>query len=167
MSQLTSISQFCGSLNLGSLQYIEYALIADIDKTSYAEIVSGGYNFQKEIAFKDGATWLKMPVLQTKRRWEEKGIRGKHGPSYDQLVQGIVPHLRPSVAGEFDRMAHRQFILRITDRNGQPWLLGSPSSPFLFTVLGTTGDSNVGLNSYAIRFYSKTPRKMTGYVPAF
>jgi len=166
MSQLTSIINFCGTPNLGSLQRIEYALVAQIEEDSFAPIISGDYNWQKEIFFSEG-DWLIMPVLPTKRRWEEKGNRGKHGPYYEQLVNATMPNLRPAVSGELDRMAHRKFILRLTDRNGRKWLLGSPSSPFLFQVLGTTGDSNAGLNSYAIRFYSKSDRKMTGYVPVF
>ena len=162
---LTPITQFCGIPNLGSLQKIEYVPISYIYKASFEPIINPAtYNWQQEIRFLRGG-WMTMPVLHEKRRWEEKGNRNTQGPYYEQLVNGVVPALRPEVSGEFDRMAHLRYLLRLTDKKGKVWLLGDLDHPFQFRVIGTTGNKASDLNNYAIRFYSKTPHKMTGYVP--
>jgi len=162
---LEPILKFCGAPNLGSLQKIEYVPTTYIYKASIEPIIDPAtYNWQQQIRFLRGG-WMELPVLHEKRRWEEKGNRTKQGPTYDQLINGVVPNLRPAASGIFDQMAHLRFILIITDKNGQKWLLGSLEHPFQFRVVGTTGDKLGAANNYAIRFFSKTPYKMTGYVP--
>lgn len=167
MPYLTSISNYCGDPNPGGLQKIEYALLKEVDMASFEPIISTGYNWLQEITFLEGG-WLTMPVLPSKRRWEEKGNFGKHGPYYDQVVQGVLPNMRAEVSGQLDKMAYRKFILRLTDMTGKKWLLGHPDTGFLFRVVSsTTGEGLPGLNHYAIEFYSETAQKMTGYVPVF
>jgi hypothetical protein len=166
MSNLSSLGKFCGHLNIRGLEQIEYAPLADIDKNAYQKLISSNYNFQSDIPFLTGG-WLSAPVLPTRQRWTEKERSSKHGPSYNQEVRAILPKMRPSISGEFQKMSFHRFLLRLTDLNGQKWLLGTLEYPFRFSANIDSAEQTTGLNNYPIRFISQTAERSTGFVPIF
>jgi len=135
---LQGISTFCVGLNRDGLIHLEYAPISWINQSSYERIVSATYNWQYDIPFNQGG-WMLCPLLPTNKLWTENGKSTKQGPYCDQKVEGIIPHLRPEVSGEFTSMVNLTFLLKLTDRNNKKWLLGSLDSPFQFFNDGTTG----------------------------
>lgn len=107
-----------------------------------------------------------MPVILTKESWKENGRRTKQGKIYNQTLDFTMPFLLPAVAGELDQMAEHRYLIRLTDREEQKWLLGDLEYPFQFIDSGETGEEG-GLKHYKGKFISQNPRKAIGFVPVF
>lgn len=162
---LTSISDFCKESNLSGILSFEYAPIDYIDAAAYEMIISDTNNWQYEIPFGVGG-WLTAGVLINPRKklWTETQRANPQGPTWEQLVSGVTPKLRPAVNQQFEMMAHRQFILRITDLNGQTWIVGTLHEPFEFSANATSGN-NGAANQYEISFRSINSKRAIGYEP--
>lgn len=166
MNDLLGLSEFCGLLNLGGLLKIEYIPINWIDPETFEPIITrSGYNWQTDITINTN-DWMTAYVIPDKRIWQENQQQNKQGDFFNQVVRAIVPSLRPSASGELNKMKNYLYLLRITDRNNQKWLLGSPEHPFQFFSEGSTGNTGE-LNNYAIRFAASSPYRATGFEPVF
>ena len=163
MSNLAGISAFCGGANVAGLQKIEYAPIDNIDEAAYEERISEYGNWQKAVPFQVG-TWLELFAVPNDRIWNEEMKRTSGDKYYDQSIDLIVPNLKPEVSIEFERMAYRRFVLKLTDQDGKPWMIGTLGAPLDFFDVGTTGKSGQ-LKHYRIRFTGQTPRPARGYQP--
>lgn len=161
---LQGLSSYCGTLNLPGLVSIQYAPVDWIDAANYDDRISSAWNWQEDIPFSSG-DWLTMPVLPQGRIWEEREVRTEQGKYFEQLVSGVIPALRPAVSGELDEMSEHRFLLRLTDRLGQPWLLGTLETPFDFAASALSGENTGGLNSYQISFSTQTIHRAYGFVP--
>jgi len=163
---LQGLSSFCGSINLGGLRILEYVPIHWINASSYEIIRSSANNWQYAIPLLPGGSWLQMPLLFSRRNWSENGDVTEQGTRYEQLLNGVVPKLRPAASIEIEQMEQMFFLVRTTDRNGQPWLVGDLLAPLAFRAQADTADEN-GLNNYQIRFEGATKRRSAGYVPVY
>lgn len=161
---LSGLSKYCG-VNLGGVILLEYAPLILVDKSSYVPIYSSG-NLLYNILFLEGGEWLSAPVLSGSTRWAEGENRNDQGSYYEQRLTGIVPKMRPEASSELELMSEYQYLIRLNDKNGKTWLLGTPDHPFYFQSDGTSGDGT-GLNDYGIRFFSDTPWRAKGFVPTF
>lgn len=162
---LQGLDKYCSELNLSGLLTIEYAPLRHLDLSAWSPIRTINNNHQFSVIFETG-TWLKAKVLPNKKLWSENQRVDKQGTSYDQQVRAILPGLKPAGNGELERMSQHRFILRVKDKSGQFWILGSPQYPFFFRTTGTTGE-NGGLNHHTLIWTSSNPRKAAGYVPVF
>lgn len=160
---LQSISKYC-DLNLSGLRLVEYVPSAWVDVASYERIISGGNNWVYDISFNTG-DWMTLPVIPSNDLWDERQRSNDQGPFYQQSVSGVAPALRPSVTGQFGEMAHYRFLIRITDKKSQKWLIGTLSEPLRFEADAGTGGSNNGNNNYGVRFFRDTPRRAVGFSP--
>ena len=162
---LKSISQFCGS-NLPGIITIDYAPVDWMDLGSYETIVSETRNWQYAIPFAQG-DWLKLPLYPGDRLWEEKERSNPQGKYYEMELLGVTPKLRPEVTQQFEEMSELDFLLKLTDRNRQTWLLGTIVHPFRMETNARSGNRGQGRNQYNVRFYSQSPRRAYGYLPVF
>lgn len=154
-----SISSFCAS-NLPGLLTIEYAPVAWIDTDAYLRRVANQV-WQSGVPFSEG-TWLQLPILDRKDHiWTQSQRTSSQGPSYQQQVSGLTPKLRVAVENEFAKMALVPFLLRLRDRNGNYWKLGTVESPFYFTTNGTSGGGGQR-NQYEVTFQAETSERAFG-----
>ena len=160
MIQLTEILSYCPGTSLPGVLIIEYAPISWIQT---AERIVLNNNQQKDITFLDDNDWLRLPVIPQGRLWNETSNRTSQGKTYTQVVRGRTPKLRPEVTGEFSLMENDQYLLRLTDREGHKWLLGSLNTPFSITTSSTLDTQN----EYNISFEALTSQRATGFVPIF
>lgn len=172
MSELLSgISSFCGSQNLPGLKTLKYLPVdwIDQDAAEYEEFISTAYNFQKAIVpTLGGDAWLTMPFFAARGDgWEERQRIGEQGSEYGQEVSGIIPNLRPEVAGELEKMAGHLYLVHFTDRNDKNFLIGRLWEPLEFQANAETGSRNGGLSSYTFKFTGTTSKRAFGYVPVF
>lgn len=161
---LQPISDFCGQLNRPGLLRLEYISTAWINLNTYERLISSSWNWQYDIPLTTGQ-WLDFPILPREDLWNEVQSNSKQGPVYEQTISAITPRLRAEVTGAFQKMANHDFLLRLTDKQGQKWLIGQLNAPFRFRCNGTTGSGGSGLNHYAIRFFCQTSQRATGFNP--
>ena len=164
LTALKSLHTYCGHLNLGGLIKIEYAPTAWVDKNTYEHIISQAYNWQYNILFTQGG-WLQAYALPEKRAWQETQRPSKQGDYYEQRLQATAPHLRPEVSGELNKMRHYRYLLRLTDKNRRPWLLGTLEHGFLFSANAISGEGTTSLNHYRLTFQAQTVHRAYGFNP--
>jgi len=163
-TSLTAISVYCAE-NIGSLRSIEYASTAWVNQSTYDQRISGAYNWQSTIQFTEEG-WKKLPVLPgNEKLWNEQERQTKHGKHYEQSVQAITPKMRPEVSGELMKMRNHRYLIRLTDRNGQKWILGTMEYPFRLLSAATSGGNTGAYNNYQLQFRSQTVARAAGFVP--
>lgn len=165
MSNLVGLSTYCGGPNAGGLLKIEYVPVSWVVSLTYDELISSAGNWQKAITFATG-DWLEAHVLPMKRMWGERMRRSAGANYYEQLIDLIVPNLKPEVTKEFEAMAEYRFLVKLQDAEGKPWLIGTKDAPLEFLEQGTTGETGQ-LKHYKINFSANTPKPGRGYVPVF
>lgn len=162
---LQSIADFCGSENQGGILAVRYISTAWINQNLYEPMVGPVYGQTFEVALQPTYDWLTMPLLPKGRGWKEKGIFSKQGDHYQQTVEGTIPRRTEALVAELRKMQRHRFILRIEDRNGQDWILGTFATPFRILVDFSTGDNPSGSNGIKIRFYCDTLQPAPAYDP--
>ena len=160
---LTPLIEYCGNSQLPGILLLEYASTANIDEATYEELHDSDYNWIGSINFISQG-WMKMPLLpSSSKSWNETGNSNRQGSFNDQLIHGIVPNMRPTVSGEFVKMSNHRFLLRLTDKSNQKWLIGTLDNPLQFTASGAAGSSG-DLKNYRVRFSAATPAKAYGLI---
>jgi len=153
-----------GDLNLPGLITIQYAPAHWIAIDFWEQLRSAAGNHQNQVVFQPDRTWLSATLLPTQRNWGEASQRSPQGQYYEQTIAGTTARLKPSVSALLERMEKVGYVLRLVDRNGQPWLIGSPGQWLYFTASAATGNQS-GLNAYEIQWQGLTARRAAGYVP--
>jgi len=124
--QLTSLSRLCSSSLPGVLtvEYLPLPWVATYDPIRDAS--NRLVNDVVVVAQDPVVDWLSVPLLINTRTWEERSARQLQGNFYEQRISGVTPKLRHDVTGLFYRMEKIRYLLRLTDREGQKWVLGDP-----------------------------------------
>jgi hypothetical protein len=60
--------------------------------------------------------------------------------------------------------AYQKFLIRLKDRNGKVWIIGTPESPMTFAVVASTGVGD-GQNNYRVEFTGEAARRAKGFQP--
>lgn len=157
----------CGSVNQPGLIQLEYLPTAWVNKNAYLPpLISSAWNWQRDIPIISGFSWLTVQVqgLKEKQIWNETQVRDLQGKYYRQSIVAEVPNLLPAVAKTMNETAEYRFLVRLTDKLGQPWLIGTLDDPLDFFADGTTGAAGA-LKHHAIRFGGETKRKAYGFKP--
>ena len=162
---LQGLSSYCGNINLGGLRCIEYIPTPWVNAVLYEQLISGGYNWQKAITLVDGANWLKAYLVPSPRNLRERQRTNKQGPFMEQTVQGVLPGYNASIAGELNAMKQYRYILRLTTREDNVFLVGSLEYPCNFSAALDTGSKASDLKAHSITWTSQVPEKAFGYVP--
>lgn len=160
---ISNINNFCGVPNLAGLVKVEYAPVHWIFEPEFERVITDAGNWQYTITFTTG-TWLTASVLPSGRLWTESPQNAQQGTFYRQEVRAIAPKLRPEVSAVMQRMEKMGFLLKLQDKNGNPWILGDLDHPFFFNAAASTGD-DTGLNSYELSWVSETKYRASGFVP--
>jgi hypothetical protein len=159
--ELSGLEKYCGA-NLGGLKTIQYAPIHWINASILIDLVTDENNFLYTIPFSTGS-WLSLPILPSEDIWIENNNLAPSSPTFTQEITTIVPKLRPEASIELEAMSNMRFIVRLTDKHDQEWLIGDPRVGLSFNYRATSGSTN-GLNSYSIGFSGITGRPSPGYM---
>lgn len=161
---ITSIDSYAPSLNAAGLIRVQYAPAHWIATSFWDRLRSGAGNHLNQVVFEADRDWLTASLLPTQRTWGENSQRAQQGQYYEQTVGGNTAMLRPAVTALLERMEKVGYVLRLVDRNAQPWLIGSPDQLLYFTAQASTSNES-GLNAYEIQWQGLTSRRGAGYVP--
>lgn len=161
---LTAIENYCNR-NIPGVQYIEYAPIAWINTDAWEDWTLNG-NHQIDVSWlSEDYNWLRCPLLGESIRWEEGSRTTSQGTSYPQQLGGTIPHMRVDASEVIEETeAYQKFLLRLTDRNGKVWIIGTPESPMSFAVVASSGVGE-GANNYRVEFTGEAARRAKGFQP--
>jgi len=159
---LSGISSFCGP-NPGGLLKIEYVPVDWVDVTVWEEILLN-YSQKPTVGLLQG-DWLTAYVLPNSRSFTENQQSADQGEYFEINVAGVVPYHTPALAQELQVMKHTCFIIKMTDRTGQVWLVGDPEYPLRFTSRFVTGSGIDSFRSHEITWNGLSPHKKYGYAP--
>lgn len=157
---LQSISNFCGK-NLPGLYTIEYAPTDIINTELYTQRLDG-HAWVSGIPFASGS-WLQAPVFfRADQLWQQNQRESPQGRSYTNLVSGLTPKLSLAVEEQLEQMANHAYLLRLLDRNGKYWLLGTLETPFYFTASSSSGNAQQR-GQYQLNWQSELPQRAFGF----
>lgn len=157
---LQGLSSFC-EINRGGLQQLDYFPIHQIDLDASKQIISASGVWQFALSFSSG-DWLSLPYLPREDIWQENSNSSLQGVSYQERIAVNSPGLRADASREIQAMERMRFILRLTDKNGRKWLIGSLKHGLSFRAGQSTGGTN-GLNAYTFEFQGLQKHKAPSY----
>lgn len=159
---MVELAAFCG-VNIPGVRIVEYVPIDWVDAEAYVKVVNSENNFQHAIPFLQG-DWLRAPLFQNGRGWKEEERTDPNGPYWQLQVSGRTPQLKPIVTGTFSEMSEHQYLVRLTPKQGEVWLLGSLECPLSFRATASSGDQN---DEYNLIWSAFIPHRGYGYQPIF
>lgn len=157
MYALQGIASYCGTLNPGGLTLVEYLPLPYVSQEGLSEFISHDSEFLGSLNSVFNAGWLKAHILTTKREWNDQQRNDDQGPYYDRTVEGVIPGHNPGLARELQHMKQYRYLLRVTDRDGQRWLLNTMDHAARFETQYTTGETGPQARSHRIRFTTQVP----------
>lgn len=160
---MNGIASFCGQ-NVGGYRTIEYLPLAWVDRNSFDVYLNDSYEQIANVNIVTG-DWLKAAVVADRRLFSETMQQGPHGVSFKGVVEGYVNYHSPALIQELNEMRGHEFLLRMTDGDGQQWLLGTLDHPFRFTFNVIGGERVTDFKHVLIRFESEYPQPIFGYNP--
>lgn len=163
--QLTGIAQYCEKAS-GGLVRVEYLPVNWLTESSFESSILKDWNLQKAPGIATG-DWLELYLIPDQRLWQEEYNPDEQGGYYEQTVTGFLPVHTAALAEELDTMRRYPFILRLTDRLGEKFILGSPNEALTFTSRATTGNSAANTRGHTITFTGKTIKKAFTFNPEF
>jgi len=157
---MIELAAFCGRV-LPGIKSIEYAPIAWIDREAYNKLINSIHNWQYEIPFIQGG-WLKTPIIPFGDLVKENSKPSAAGSYWEVQAAGRTLKMNPVSTGTLAEMSRHRFLLRITSKEGTPWIIGSLDAPLSFQYQAAIDGSK---NRYDIEWSAKIPHPMYGYKP--
>lgn len=165
---ISAISLNCGEVNLPGLKSLLILPVDWLDDGEYEEVILNG-NFQKAInPTLGGQQWISLPFFPASGDgWSQAQRLTDQGHEYQQEINGIIPKLATIREHELERMSRHRYLVRLTDKNNRPWLIGRQDQPLDFIASGETASNSGGRNGYAFQLTGTTTRRAFGYVPVY
>lgn len=160
--EIVSLTSLCGQ-NLPGLQTIEYVPTHWVDAATWRQVYTSGWMWQYEFELIEGASWLTASVLP-RPNWNEQGGRTVQGQRHTGGITAYTPRMRPAAQGVLAAMLEPRWLLRLTDRQGMPWLVGTLEHPCEFGYTATSGGQGRG-SGYELRWSSEAATAAAGYQP--
>lgn len=161
--ELVSLTSCTAPNTIPGLLTVQYAPIHWTVPISWRPVVSAGNNWQYALEFVEGRSWLSAYALP-RPNWTEGGSKSPHGKSFSTSLTLVTPKLRPSATGILAAMLEPRWILLLTDRAKQPWLVGSYDMPAEFSYKAQAGGGG-RVGGYELTWTVETDTPTAGYVP--
>lgn len=131
---LESLGSFCGNLNLVGIGTFEYVPTVAIDLPNYRYRTVGGETRLTDVPLKSGFSWLSMPILPATDNEQFYDEQPNGDGTMTANINLILPINTPSVRKTLNDMrVLEKFLVRLTDRNGEKFVLGSYPFPLFFS----------------------------------
>lgn len=159
--ELISIGDFCGTINIGGLQSIEYIPVSWIDV--FPDFVDDNFEITDAITLLPGKSILTAKVLKNSLVFTEDQDNAKQGKSYVQELKAIIPLWNNNLSQIYNQMKNHRFIVIVLDKSGDKKIIGDMLYPLQFSANLNTGATTTNLKSTDISFISQRPDKAYGY----
>lgn len=133
--------------NIGSIIAIYYALASDI-----VNISSPDENETVEITFDSGKSFTQFVFSQQSANFTEDEQANDAGPFLAQGLSFRVPKIATGQHAVIKAMRDQEFILAITDGNGQTSIMGTLETPARVSTKMLRPSTESGYNGYEISF---------------
>jgi hypothetical protein len=143
---------------------LEYVPIDELDTSSWpAAIIDAAYNQQSAAGVAD---WYALPFIGGTGSWVEDQVESPQGDHYKINISAFMAADTHVVRGELSRMRQHRYLVRIT-RNGQTWILGTPTMPLRFESKFDSGSEGGDNRGHRCIFTGVSLQKSPGFVPVF
>lgn len=119
--------------NIGSIAKLEIAFHTDFSSFNPAVLQNGKQWFN--ILFKEESGFLKINVEET-----------ENGLVYSYSGAFFIHRIRPEVVNEVNPYLGQLTVMRITDINGEVYIIGAPGVPVTLTLDAQTGEKYTAEN---------------------
>lgn len=109
-------------LNPSGIQKIEAILAFRLQKITRPDDEN-----RVNITLTAGSEWESIYFSPNTAKYNVNPKEDKGGSFYEQALTLSIPRFRGKIARYFDDMAERDFLFKITDRNGNAFLMGVPN----------------------------------------
>jgi hypothetical protein len=164
MNELSDITALCGDGSAaGGLVTIEYVELDRVYVAGFERVVDANF-LEKKVVVLNTGEWLSMPVAVKGKLFNEDQKDTDQGITFPQRIEAELPFHTPAIAGQLDMMARHRFLVKITDRQGQKWIAGTPDEPFSFSSNLNSGDAANASKKHRISFSGQSLTKAPGYL---
>ncbi|MNK53034.1 hypothetical protein D3C87_719850 [compost metagenome] len=130
--------------NIGSLLSVEIAHQADFASFNPA-------------IFKAGKDWVNVPFVPEKARFNLGEEETKNGPLFSYGGDFFLNKLRDEVFTDLHKYIGRKAVLKLTDLNGEVYIIGAPGYPCTLAFDGGTGGNYTDANGGKYQFKTDQP----------
>ena len=120
------------------------------------------WNRPYDVLLQEGE-WQTLPALPTPS-WDEREQKSIQGSSYDQTIRVRTQQLSRGASGVMNAISRRRLLLRITDNEGQQWILGNTEEAFQMSYQRTGGGGG-SFAGYTVTFTGSTSHSTTAFNP--
>lgn len=138
--------------NLGGLRSFLYAHVHSF--LSFPAIKDGVIT--APVQFVAGAGWFTGYSTLYTLNFDENGKDSPNGPIYDQVLSGFSPGDRPENLDAIHSAEGAEFVLLVTDANGQKRLIGGYGYPLTFLADYSSGSNRSDTKGYAYKFFGNS-----------
>lgn len=124
--------------NIGSLAKLEITLHSNFDNFNPAVLSAG-------------KTWLNIPFKEQTGSLQIETADTENGNVYTYTGDFFINRLRPELA-ELNAYLGQFVVMRITDLNGEVYIIGAPGMPVTLTLAGGTGKKYTSENGASYIF---------------
>lgn len=154
---LQALSDYCPTGMMPGIVTVQYVPTLWVNREIFRNIRTSANIHTQTVQLLQG-NWLSLRLLPNNRLFTETSRLENGLPSYVQKVTGVTPSMRPGSTGVMAETTHYQFLIRLKDRKGNWWLLGTPDNPFTFSY-----EADTNTEGYRISFDAVTERSAAGY----
>ncbi|MCX2473556.1 hypothetical protein OQZ33_04345 [Pedobacter sp. MC2016-05] len=130
--------------NIGSLLSAEIAHHTDFD------------NFNPAV-FKAGKSWIKIPFKEESGSFKGGNEDSDNGQIYSYDGEFFIHRIREEVRTELHPFLGQHGVLRLTDLNGEVYIIGAPGMSVTLTVSAGTAEKYAGENGSLFSFAISQP----------
>lgn len=122
------------------------------------------YIYREQVEVGEEYRWLDAPILP-RIGWNEGQQTTAQGSLHPVRLTAVLPFHNAGISETLNEMKQYRYLLHITDRHNQPFLLGTKHQPFSFSSVFQSGEDTLGFKHHRLTFDARLLHKAMGYEP--
>lgn len=147
-----SLAIGCGQSVPGGLLTVEYLPLPYLQSSSADSSVSLDNNFVGTLTSSYPENWFSVKLLIDDREWRDNLRPDEQGSFFERSIEGAYAADEVPTRRLLERMKQFRYLVRVTDRSGNRWLLNRPETAFGFSYTYQTSPRGSAARKYQFRW---------------
>lgn len=130
--------------NIGSLLKAEFAMHTDFDSFN-------------PVSLKEGKAWTNIPFKEQSGKITGSSEDSENGNIFTYQGKFFIHRIREEVRTELHPYLGQHIVMRLTDLNGETYIIGAPGMPVTLSVTSDTGENYTNENGSLFSFSISQP----------